>query len=127
MERQAVQPEGIATPTAPYSPVVVAGDLILTAGQVAFDENGELVSDRLEEQARQAFENLRRCLEAGGASLDDVLKVTAFLADLADFESYNEVYRQYFSPPYPARTTVQAGLAPGLLIEVEALAHRRPT
>ena len=127
MERQAVQPEGIATPTAPYSPVVVAGDLILTAGQVAFDENGELVSDRLEEQALQVFENLRRCLEAGGASLDDVLKVTAFLADLADFESYNEVYRQYFSPPYPARTTVQAGLAPGLLIEVEALAHRRPT
>lgn len=51
--------------------------------------------------------------------------MTAFLTDLTDFEVYNEVYRQYFSTPYPARTTVQAGLAPGLRLEVEAIARRR--
>jgi 2-iminobutanoate/2-iminopropanoate deaminase len=123
MERQAVQPEVVATPKAPYSPVVVSGDFVLTAGQVGFDENGDLVSDEIEPQARQVFENLRHCLEAAGSSLDEVLKVNAFLADFADFDAYNEVYRQYFSAPYPARTTVQAGLAPGLRIEVEAIAR----
>lgn len=124
MERQAVQPEGVAMPKAPYSPAVVTGDLVVTAGQVAFDANGELVSGGIEEQARQVFDNLRRCLEAAGSSLDGVVKVNAFLADLADFETYNEVYQEYFSSPYPARTTVQAGLAPGLRLEVEALARK---
>jgi 2-iminobutanoate/2-iminopropanoate deaminase len=108
------------------SGVVVSSDLVFTAGQVAFDENRELVSDGIEGQARQVFDNLRRCLEAAGSSLDEVVKVTAYLADLADFEAYNGVYRQYFSAPYPARTTVQAGLAPGLRLEVEAIARRRP-
>ena len=125
MEREALQPVGVATPKAPYSPLVVSGDLVFTAGQVAFDEDGELVSDEIEGQARQVFDNLRRCLEAAGSSLNEVVKVTAFLADLADFEVYNEVYRQYFSTPYPARTTVQAGLAPGLRLEVEVIARRR--
>lgn len=125
MEGQALQPSDVATPKAPYSPVVVSGDLVLTAGQVGFDENGDLVSDEIEAQARQAFDNLRRCLEAAGSSLGEVVKVNAFLADFADFDAYNDVYRQYFSAPYPARTTVQAGLAPGLRIEVEAIGRRR--
>jgi 2-iminobutanoate/2-iminopropanoate deaminase len=125
MEGQALQPSDVATPKAPYSPVVVSGDLVLTAGQVGFDENGDLVSDEIEAQARQAFDNLRSCLEAAGSSLDEVVKVNAFLADFADFDAYNDVYRQYFSAPYPARTTVQAGLAPGLRIEVEAIGRRR--
>jgi 2-iminobutanoate/2-iminopropanoate deaminase len=119
-----LQPEGIATPKAPYSPLVVSGDLVLTAGQVAFDADGNIVSDRIEDQTRQVFDNLARCLEAAGCGFGDVLKVNAFLADLADFEAYNDVYREYFAPPYPARTTVQAGLAPGLLVEVEAMARK---
>jgi 2-iminobutanoate/2-iminopropanoate deaminase len=125
MEGRAVQPAGVATPKAPYSPVVVSGDLVLIAGQVGFDENGDLVSDEIVAQARQVFDNLRRCLEAAGSSLDEVVKVNAFLADFADFEAYNEVYRQHFSVPFPVRTTVQAGLAPGLRIEVEGIARSR--
>jgi 2-iminobutanoate/2-iminopropanoate deaminase len=125
MEGEALQPAGVATPKAPYSPVVVSADLVVTAGQVAFDEKGELVSGEIEGQARQVFDNLERCLEAAESSLDEVIKVNAFLADLADFEAYNEVYREYFSAPYPVRTTVQAGLAPGLRLEVEAIARRR--
>jgi enamine deaminase RidA (YjgF/YER057c/UK114 family) len=69
MEREALQPVGVATPKAPYSPLVVSGDLVFTAGQVAFDEDGELVSDEIEGQARQVFDNLRRCLAAAGSSL----------------------------------------------------------
>ena len=75
-------------------------------------------------QARRALENLRASLAAAGCGLDDVVKVNAFLADLADFEAYNTVYREFFAAPYPARTTVQAGLPPGMLVEIEAVARR---
>jgi 2-iminobutanoate/2-iminopropanoate deaminase len=64
------------------------------------------------------------CLSAAGCTLDDVLKVNAFLADLGDFDGYNGVYREFFAEPYPARTSVQAGLPPGILIEIEAVARR---
>jgi 2-iminobutanoate/2-iminopropanoate deaminase len=124
MARQAIQPPDVATPKAPYSPVVVSGDHVFTAGQVAFDANGELVGSDMESQTRKAFENLRSCLEAAGCGLEDVVKVNGYLADLADFDAYNAVYGEFFDEPYPARTTVQAGLAPGLLVEVEAVARR---
>lgn len=124
MSWQAIQPEGVARPKAPYSPVVVSGDHVYTAGQVAFDASGTVVSGGVEEQTRQVLANLRACLEAAGCSLADVVKVNAFLTDLGEFDAYNRVYRETFSEPYPARTTVQAGLAPGLLVEIEAVARR---
>jgi 2-iminobutanoate/2-iminopropanoate deaminase len=124
MPRHPIQPQDIATPTAPYSPVVVSGDQVYTAGQVAFDETGALVGETMEEQARKTLENVRSCLAAAGCTLDDVVKVNAFLADLADFDAYNAVYREFFAEPYPVRTTVQAGLPPGLLVEIEAVARR---
>jgi 2-iminobutanoate/2-iminopropanoate deaminase len=124
MTKRAVQPPDVATPKAPYSPVVVSGDHVYTAGQVAFDEAGSLVGDDMETQARRALENLSSCLAAAGCALDEVVKVNAYLADLADFDAYNAVYREFFAEPYPARTTVQAGLPPGLLVEIEAVARR---
>jgi 2-iminobutanoate/2-iminopropanoate deaminase len=124
MPRQALQPEGMAKPKPPYSPVVVSGDTVFTAGQVAFDEAGEVVEGGIEEQTRRALENVRACLEAAGCTLDDVVKVTAFLADLGEFAGYNDVYREFFDEPYPARTSVQAGLPPGILVEIEAVARR---
>jgi 2-iminobutanoate/2-iminopropanoate deaminase len=124
MKRHAVQPHDVATPKAPYSPVVVSGDHVYTAGQVAFDEAGSLVGDDMETQARRALDNLRSCLAAAGCALDEVVKVNAYLADLADFDAYNAIYREFFTEPYPARTTVQAGLPPGLLVEIEAVARR---
>jgi 2-iminobutanoate/2-iminopropanoate deaminase len=94
----------VTTPKAPYSPIVVSGDLVLTARQVAFDTEGNIVSDEIEAQARQVFDNLRRCLEAAGSTVGEVVKVNAFLTDFDDFETYNDVYRRYFSALYPART-----------------------
>jgi 2-iminobutanoate/2-iminopropanoate deaminase len=125
MTKRAIQPEGVARPKPPYSPVVVSGDHVYTAGQVAFDESGTPVGGGIDAQARQVLDNLRSCLDAAGCGLEDVVKVNAFLADLADFDGYNAVYREYFAEPYPARTTVQAGLPPGLLLEVEAVARLR--
>jgi 2-iminobutanoate/2-iminopropanoate deaminase len=124
MTQQAIQPPDVAKPNAPYSPVVTSEGHVFTAGQVAFDETGAVVGSDAATQVRRALENVRSCLVAGGCGLEDVVKVNAYLADLGDFDAYNEVYREFFSEPYPARTTVQAGLPPGLLVEIEAVARR---
>ena len=123
MGKRAIQPEGVARPKAPYSPVVVDGGLVYTAGQVGFDKQGELVAGGIEEQSRQALENVRGCLRAAGAELSDVLKVNAYLADLGDFPGFNAAYGEFFSEPYPARTTVGVSLPAGLLVEIEAVAR----
>jgi len=124
MTRDARQPDGLARPGSPYSPVVIGGDLVTTAGQIALDAEGNLVPGGIEEQTAQVLDNVERCLAAAGCSMDDVLKVTAFLSDLGDFEVFNRVYAGRFSPPYPARSTVGVRLAEGLLVEVEAVAWR---
>ena len=126
MTREAIQPDGVPAPVPPYSPVVAAGDLVFTAGQVAMDPAGAIVAGGVAEQTEQVLRNVAACMAAAGCSLDDVVKTTVFLDDLADFPAFNEIYARHFTRPFPARTTVQAGLAPGLLVEIEAVA-RRPT
>lgn len=123
MGKRAIQPEGVARPQAPYTPVVVDGGLVYTAGQVGFDEHGELVAGGIEEQARQALANMTACLRAAGAELSDVLKVNAYLSDLGDFPGFNAAYNEFFTEPYPARTTVGVSLPAGLLVEIEAVAR----
>ena len=121
--RNAIQPDGLAVPSPPYSPVVVSGDLVYTSGQAPFDADRKLVSEDFAEQAHQTFRNIGLCLAAAGCGFEDVIKVNAFLSDLDDFGVYNEVYREYFDEPYPARTTVGAALL-GFKIEVEAVARK---
>jgi 2-iminobutanoate/2-iminopropanoate deaminase len=123
MTRRTPQPDGLVRPQAPYSPVVVDGDLVFTAGQVAFDERGELIAGGIDAQVRRALENLSACLAAAGCGLADVLKVNAYLADLGDFEAYNAAYREFFVEPFPARTTVGSALPGGILVEIEAIAR----
>jgi reactive intermediate/imine deaminase len=122
--RDARQPADVARPKAPYSPVVVAGPLVYTAGQVAFDPDGALVAGGVEEQTDQVLDNVDHCLASVGCSLDDVVKVTAFLRDLGDFEAFNRVYERRFAPPHPARSTVGVSLADGILVEIEVTALR---
>lgn len=116
-------PEGIGTPIAPYSPVVVSGDLVFISGEVPFDESNEKVSDDFEAQARQVFDNLGRCLRAAGCGYEDVLKVAVFVSDFEHFPAFNAVYGDYFRARLPARTTVQAGLY-GFDLEAEAIARK---
>jgi 2-iminobutanoate/2-iminopropanoate deaminase len=111
-------------PKPPYSPVVVSGETVYTAGQIANDPDGNLVEGGIAAQARRTLENVRTCIEAAGSTMADVVKINAYLADLGDFAGYNEVYTEFFEAPYPARTSVQAGLPPGVLIEIEAVARR---
>ena len=123
MSKLTPQPDGVAVPKAPYSPVVVDGGLVYTAGQVGFDANGELVPGGIAAQTRRALENLTSCLRAAGCERTDVLKVNAYLADLADFDGFNAVYREFFEQPFPARTTVGVSLPGKLLMEIEATAR----
>jgi len=123
MPREGIQPEGMPRPQPPYSPVVVAGEAVYTAGQIGRDADGSL-PDGIEAQTRQALENVKTCVEAAGCTMDDVVKVNAFLVDLGDFAGYNDVYKEFFAEPYPARTSVQAGLPAGVLVEIEAIARR---
>jgi 2-iminobutanoate/2-iminopropanoate deaminase len=121
--RDARHPEGFVRPAVPLSAVVVSGDFVYTSGQVAFDAEGTLVPGGLEEQTTQVFENLSACLAAASCTLDDVVKVNAYLTDLGQFDVFNRVYAERFSEPYPARTTVGVKLAEGLLVEIEAVAR----
>jgi 2-iminobutanoate/2-iminopropanoate deaminase len=110
----------------PLSPAVVSGDLVYLAGQVGVDGTGELVSDSFEEQTDAVFRNMRLCLAEVGLDFEDVVKVNAFVVNLDDFGTFNEVYARYFTgPPYPARTTVRADLVNGFLVEVEGVARMR--
>jgi 2-iminobutanoate/2-iminopropanoate deaminase len=121
--RDARHPEGFVRPAVPLSSAVVSRDLVYTSGQVAFDAEGTLVPGGLAEQTTQVFENLRACLAAAGCTLDDVVKVNAYLTDLGQFDVFNRVYAERFSEPYPARTTVGVKLVDGLFVEVEAIAR----
>ena len=124
---RAIQTEAAPVPSGPYSQAIVVNDqLVFVAGQGAADpKTGKWASDEITGQTRQVFDNIEAILREANASMKDVVKVSVFLSDMAHFQAMNEVYKTRFEPPYPARTTVQAGLAEGLLIEVDVIAVRR--
>jgi reactive intermediate/imine deaminase len=104
------------------------GDLIFVSGQAALDEDGDVVgAGDFDAQADQTFRNLARVLEAGGSSLDRVVKVTIFLTDMGNFAKIVELRQRWFSPPYPADTIVEvrALALSELEIEIEAIAVAR--
>ena len=111
-------------PAGPYSPAVRAGDLVYVSGQVPRDpRTGELLGTTIEEQSRATLDNVRRALEAAGATIDDVVMVTVYLADESDWGAFNTVYRTVFREPYPARAVVGAGLR-GIKVEVSVVGYR---
>jgi len=123
MARTEIRTDGAPRALGGYSQGIRAGKLIFTAGQVGIDPaTGELAGPTIEEQTARALENVKAVLEAGGTTLADVVKVTAFLSDMALFADYDRVYRTYFPEPRPARSSVGAKLAGDFLVEIEAIA-----
>ena len=118
---------GKVTPTTlPFSEAVRAGDTLYLSGQVGIKPGTlELVPGGVQAEARQALENIKTTLETHGYSLRDVVKCTVMLADISEWAAFNEVYKTFFSPPYPARSALGAnGLAIGARVEVECIAVR---
>jgi 2-iminobutanoate/2-iminopropanoate deaminase len=102
-----------------------AGDLLFISGQAAIDGNGKIVGiGDFDAQAEQVFSNLERVLRAGGSSLKNVIKVTIFLRDMANFDKIVALRGRYFTPPYPADTIVEVSslYSPDALLEIEAIA-----
>jgi 2-iminobutanoate/2-iminopropanoate deaminase len=120
-----VRSDAAPTPVGPYSQAVVAGGLVFASGQLPLDpKSGQLVEGDTAAQTERVIANLRAVLEAAGASLARVVRVTVYLADLADWPRMNEVYARHFtSEPKPARTAIQAGALPrGAALELDAIA-----
>jgi 2-iminobutanoate/2-iminopropanoate deaminase len=107
----------------PYSQAVKVGNTVYLSGQIALDPvSGQLVEGGFEAQVHRAFQNMKAVAEAAGGSLADVVKLTLFLTDLADFPKANEIMQTYFVQPYPARSTVGvASLPRGARFEAEAI------
>ena len=118
-----IRASGAPAPVGPYSQAVSAGGFIFASGQLGVDPSTGTMLPTVEAQAEQALKNIRAVLEAGGSSLDLVLKTTVFLADMKDFAPVNRVYAGFFREPFPARAAFQvAGLPLGGLVEIEAVA-----
>ena len=112
-----------ASPMGAYSQGLRAGDFIFVSGQGPLDPaTGKIVGETIEEQTARTLENIKAILEAGGATMADVVKVTAHLTDLSNFAAYNKVYAAYFPDPKPVRTTVGSQLL-GMLVEIDAIAY----
>lgn len=115
-------------PVGPYSQAVEDAGWIFLSGQIPLDPaSGRIVEGDIEAQTRRVLENLRAVLAAAGASLDDVVRTTIYLVDLAVFPRVNAVYAEHFTaPPRPARSTVQVAALPlGSEVEIDAIAVRR--
>lgn len=124
MQRIQVRTDRAPGAVGPYSQALVVDRMVFVSGQLPIDaETGRIVDYGIRLQAKRAFENLRLVLEAAGTDMDHVVKTTVFLKDMNDFAVMNEVYGEFFQPPYPARSCIQVARIPkDVLVEIEAIA-----
>ena len=122
MKRRAVSTDGIPAAAGPYSAGMVQDRLLFLSGQGPFEPDGTLAGTDIETQTRQTLANLDAVARAAGTRLGNALRVGVFLADMDDFAGMNRVFADFFDKPYPARTTVRAGLPlAGMLVEIDAI------
>ena len=107
----------------PFSPAIKAGGFVFVSGQASVDEKtGQIISDTFENEFRRSMENVKRILAAAGMDLKHVVQVRSYLKDAKDFPEYNTLYRQYFTEPFPARTTISNCLGK-VLFEIDVVAY----
>src|SRR6476469_4435941 len=115
--------DDVPPPVGAYSPAARAGEFVFVSGQVPRDPvTGALVGDDVESQTVQVIANIKRALEAAGASLSDVVSVVVYLADIDDCGRFNVKYNEIMPTPYPTRTALGANLR-GILVEISAVAY----
>lgn len=124
MSKQAIKTENAPRAIGPYSQGIRVGSMVFTSGQIPVDPASGEIAVGIERQTRQALENVSAVLNAAGADLSDVVKTTVFIKNMGDFAKVNEVYSDYFSEPYPARSCVEVSRLPkDVSIEIEAVAE----
>jgi len=123
MPRQSIHSDQAPAAIGPYSQATRAGNTVYFSGQIPLDPaTGELVEGDIGAQARRAFDNLKAVCDAAGGSMDDIVRVGLYLTNLGQFAQVNAVMAEYFSEPYPARSTIEvAGLPKGAAFEVDAV------
>lgn len=127
LEKKAIATDKAPKAVGPYSQAVEVGDFIFVSGQIPLNpETGALREGGIEEQTHQVFANMKAIVEAAGCTMDDVVKTTIYVADIADFAKVNGVYGEYFAEPFPARAAIQAAALPlGAGLEMEAIVRKR--
>ena len=106
----------------PYSQAIEVNGMVFTSGVIPVDPQTGVIPATIEEQANQAFSNLRNLIEASGATIDKVIKTTVFINEMNDFGKINEIYATYFKEPFPARSCVEVARLPkDVMLEVEAV------
>lgn len=125
MTKRIIFTEKAPKPVGPYSQAVISDTLVFISGQIPLDPKFQkIVKGGIEAQTGQVLENLKNILNSINLTLADVIKTSVFLSDLNDFQNFNKVYSRYFDKNPPARTTVQAGLMAGVLLEIDAIAKK---
>ncbi|MBZ5601161.1 MAG: RidA family protein [Acidobacteriia bacterium] len=125
MAIERIFPHNAPTPRGPYSPAVRAGDFIYVSGQGPIDPTTDkLISGDIQQQTRQVLANIKRILDAAGATMADVVKCSVFLKNAGDFKAMNEVYTEFFGTDRPARTTVACEFVSDMLVEIDCVAYQ---
>lgn len=123
MPKQAFRSDKAPRPGGAYSQAIRAGDFVYLAGQGGKHPETNALAESIEEQTRQALENIKAVLEAAGADMSQVVKSTVHLSDMGLFQRYNSVYETYFPDPKPVRTTVGSQLSGAMLVEIDVVAY----
>ena len=122
MSLEVINGPGIGATRLPFSPAVRAGGFVFVSGQASVDETGTLVLDTFENEMRRTMANLEAILKAAGLGLKDVVQVRGYLIDSVYWDEYNRLYREYFSEPFPARTTIVKCLGQ-VKVEIDLVAY----
>jgi len=121
--KEFIQGVGIPTSHLPFSPAVKCGEYMFISGQASVDLEGNIVEGTFEEECVRSFENLKRIIEASGYQLSDVVQVRNYVGRQEDLVEFNQIYRKYFSAPFPARTTLIGCLGTLLKFEVDVVVY----
>ena len=125
MKKEVITTKKAPQAIGPYSQAIIINDIVYTSGQIAIQpETGVIVSNNIEDQTKQVCENISEILKASGSHLDNVIKTTVFIKNMADFSKVNEIYATFFKTN-PARSCVEVSKLPkDALIEIEAIAYK---
>lgn len=123
MKKEVISGEGVPQSALPFSPALKVNNLVFVSGQASVDEKGNIVEDDFEGEVRRSFENARKILAAAGLDFSHVVQVRNYVARQEDLITFNQLYKEYFQSPFPARTTLIGCLGTLLKFEVDLIAY----